>query len=461
MEYVTPPDTQGGYWAEFPASYRAEQIATIAQWIVTGESGMVVGLSGTGKSNLVGFMASRPEIICERLPGVATDYCFPHLDINSLPAVTTPNFYRSMLYAMQEAPTRIDQRLMRSLAQLITDTQHREDPLALYLGLQRAHALLIQGARKKVIWLIDRFDEACRRLETGTLNSLRHLRDNSHFKGQLAYVVFTRQPLARLRNPTEYDEFHEIMIPNTCWVGAMVTRDAHWIARQMAERHGMPLNEPTVALLIELTGGWPAFMKAACTALARGELPPQATIQDWAERLLAQPAFQRNCQEIWNDCSPLEQAVLGAIASGRDYRVYDADTIAYLAKIGLLTHAAVTLPPRLFSPIFTAFVKRQKLNQAHGITIDPKTGVVLRDGAPLQAELAPLEYRLLAYFLEHSGEICEKDALIDYIWAEAVSDESLTQLVKRLRDRIETGGANHSYIQTMRGRGYRFVQPKE
>ena len=54
------PDT---YWADFPQTYRAEQVSAILQWIAVGDSGVVVGGSGAGKSNLVGFMAGRPDVV--------------------------------------------------------------------------------------------------------------------------------------------------------------------------------------------------------------------------------------------------------------------------------------------------------------------------------------------------------------------------------------------------------------
>lgn len=137
------------------------------------------------------------------------------------------------------------------------------------------------------------------------MNSLRSLRDQ--FKGQLCYVVFTRHPLARLRDPGEIDEFFEIVAANTCWVGLMNEWDARWIARQMAERLKATYSEAEVAQLIEVTGGLPAFMKLGCLALAEGALDKGGSVQSWAEQLLTRLEFQRNCEEIWNDLLPEEQ----------------------------------------------------------------------------------------------------------------------------------------------------------
>ena len=85
---------------------------------------------------------------------------------------------------------------------------------------------------------------------------------------------------------------------------------------------------------------------------------------------------------------------------------------------------------------------------------------MLRDGVLIESEFTPLEARLLAYFLEHTSELCEKNAIIAYVWPDekaeqGIRDDSLAQLVKRLRDKIEAGEAKHIYVQTVRGRGSR------
>jgi DNA-binding response OmpR family regulator len=70
---------------------------------------------------------------------------------------------------------------------------------------------------------------------------------------------------------------------------------------------------------------------------------------------------------------------------------------------------------------------------------------------------------LLQYFQAHPGQVCEKDALIGAVWAEdqvqmrGVRDDSLAQLVRRLREKIEADPAKPRFIHTVPGRGYRFV----
>ena len=141
----------------------------------------------------------------------------------------------------------------------------------------------------------------------------------------------------------------------------------------------------------------------------------------------------------------------------------DAETLAYLLKTGLLTQTAPDAKLRIFSPLFALFVKNQRVMPGRGITLDAHTGRILRAGIPLSEEFTPLETRLLTYFIAHAGELCEKNMLIAHVWPdekviEGIRDDSLAQLVKRLRDRIEVDGSKQSLIQNVRGRGYRFVQ---
>ena len=43
-----------GYWAEFPVTYRAEQVATILRWVAVGGSGVVIG--GTQDNGTIRFI---------------------------------------------------------------------------------------------------------------------------------------------------------------------------------------------------------------------------------------------------------------------------------------------------------------------------------------------------------------------------------------------------------------------
>jgi DNA-binding response OmpR family regulator len=78
-------------------------------------------------------------------------------------------------------------------------------------------------------------------------------------------------------------------------------------------------------------------------------------------------------------------------------------------------------------------------------------------------QLTTKEILLLEYLQAHPGEICAKDDLIRAVWPEdkifasGVRDDTLAQLVRRLREKIEADASRPVRIQTATGRGYRFT----
>ena len=93
------------------------------------------------------------------------------------------------------------------------------------------------------------------------------------------------------------------------------------------------------------------------------------------------------------------------------------------------------------------------LRAGHRVTIaDPPSS----DGAELG--LRPLEYRLLAIFLEHPGRVFSRTDLLQEVWG--ISPETNTRTVdthiRRLRERL---GAYSEAIETVHGFGYRLRDP--
>jgi DNA-binding winged helix-turn-helix (wHTH) protein len=78
------------------------------------------------------------------------------------------------------------------------------------------------------------------------------------------------------------------------------------------------------------------------------------------------------------------------------------------------------------------------------------------------SELTAKEHLLWEYLKTHVDEVCTKDELVHAVWPEEViyeqgiRDESLAQLVRRLRVKIEPNPNEPRFIHTIPGRGYLF-----
>jgi len=89
--------------------------------------------------------------------------------------------------------------------------------------------------------------------------------------------------------------------------------------------------------------------------------------------------------------------------------------------------------------------------------VDPGRRLLLgRDGRPLL--LTPKALDTLIYLVQHADVILGKETLMRAIWADtAVEENNLNQCISVLRRVLGEKRAEHRYIVTVPGRGYRFV----
>lgn len=75
-------------------------------------------------------------------------------------------------------------------------------------------------------------------------------------------------------------------------------------------------------------------------------------------------------------------------------------------------------------------------------------------------QLTPKEFELLVYLIRHRGKVMSRDLLLDKVWDyDFAGDTRIVDVhISRLREKIEIDPKNPSYIQTVRGVGYRFKE---
>jgi len=362
-------------WDTYPPHYRAHEVQAVVRAVQAGECVALVGLSGAGKSNLMGFLSHRSALAegCESISALVGNTVL--VDCNRLLEPGAAGLFRLVRLAIDPAaPGGGDE-----FAALEATVARR---------LERGHPLAI---------LLDRFDGLP--AGTGVLSGLRALRD-AH-KYELVYVIATRRPLdAR-------SELAELFFAHTLWLGPLSRADAYWTVERYAARAGLAWDTATADALINLTGGYPSFLRAACEAWANlqanasgsGVLPMLAAIR-------SHPAVQRRLDEFWSD-QPSPEALRSSRLDG---------------------------------------------------------SIPLLGGANLaETQLTAKEHLLLEYLRAHPQGVCEKDELIRAVWPEdriferGVRDDSLAQLVRRLREKIEPDPSNPRLIHTAPGRGYRYT----
>jgi DNA-binding winged helix-turn-helix (wHTH) protein len=89
-------------------------------------------------------------------------------------------------------------------------------------------------------------------------------------------------------------------------------------------------------------------------------------------------------------------------------------------------------------------------------TLDPRTRTLVRDGSPVELQQQPLS--LLMLLVEHADAVVTRETIRERIWPDAVVeyDQGINYAIRRIRVAL---GGDADRVQTVAGRGYRFVGP--
>ena len=141
--------------------------------------------------------------------------------------------------------------------------------------------------------------------------------------------------------------------------------------------------------------------------------------------------------------------VRGLELGADDYVAKPFSHLALVARIKAVRRRAELPPPVEAVPDFVAGELAVHF-QNHEVTL-----------AGEQIQLTPVEYRLLYHLVRNAGHLMPHQALLDRVWGSdyEAGPEYLKVFISRLRTKLRRPGGPE-YIETERGRGYRFIRPR-
>jgi pimeloyl-ACP methyl ester carboxylesterase/DNA-binding winged helix-turn-helix (wHTH) protein len=81
-------------------------------------------------------------------------------------------------------------------------------------------------------------------------------------------------------------------------------------------------------------------------------------------------------------------------------------------------------------------------------------------GGGALVHVEPQVFDVLAHLVEHRDRVVAKTELLDVVWKhQFVSESALTTRIKQVRQAVGDSGRQQRIVQTVHGRGYRFVAP--
>lgn len=465
-------------WQAYPPTYRSKEIRTLAGWILSGQSGSVVGLSGCGRSNLLGFLCYRPEVFRSYLLPRANPVALIPVDINNLPAINLSTLYRVILRSFDRVSDQFDSSLQQKITDIYKTICDERDPFLTQSALLEL-LLACQLQKQQVVLVMNRFDRFCQMATQQMVNTLRGLRDE--FKDTLCYIAGMTQEVAYMPDPSALGQMYELLDNHICWVGAMSSADGRNLIDRAVFAASMPPSSFDVETILTLSGAYPALLRGTCDWwLTTENRPPH---DDWGKVLLAERSIQHRLTKIWNGLTQEEQYILVELHEHRspvmrekqvdqDERNNSNDSLQESVDQHTDILTQLTLKGtchkkeggwQFTSSLLSAFVANIKGRGRGRVWLDEETGEIYQ-GQILLTDLTTLERAVLSFLIKNPRIKHTKTDLIVSTWPEetrkqGVTDNSLYQVIFAIRKIIEPNPSEPLYLINWRGKpegGYQF-----
>lgn len=197
----------------------------------------------------------------------------------------------------------------------------------------------------------------------------------------------------------------------------------------------------------ELKGRWP--LAGAVTRIGRADDNDVAVDDRWVSRYHAEVRHDAGGFRVMDLGSKNGTFVNGRRITGPT-PLSDGDLlqVAPLIKLTFVDYGATApLPGEAGS------------SHAAGLQLERQTRQVWVRGRLLDPPLSTIQFTFLALLAGEPGRVFSRDEVIEALWpedsAEGISDEAIDALVRRIRLRLRELDAQHEYITTVRGYGFR------
>lgn len=107
---------------------------------------------------------------------------------------------------------------------------------------------------------------------------------------------------------------------------------------------------------------------------------------------------------------------------------------------------------------FEPFKAQQRIDLGEGVEFDPSSDELCRGGHVFKLERIPAAVLLL--LVERSGQVVRRDEIADRVWGKDVfldTDNSINSAIRKIRQALKDDSDSPRFIQTISGRGYRFL----
>ncbi len=431
--------------ALYPGSARFSEIAKIVAFVKEGSSCQLIGLPGSGRSTLLSLLAHNRQV---RIQHFGEQHKSVHFVLSNFSEVRKRPLFDVMKFLFLNLTESLRERRMlaehKAVGDIFREHLKFNDELILFQGFKEAIDYL--GLKKEitVVFLFDRFEEYLPQVTDAFFTNLRTLRNRAKYKFSVVFSLY--RPLETFLESTVLADYYEFVAGHIVYLPFSDAKTTEFRVSYIEKITKKSVSKKVLESIEELTGGVGRLVKLAVEAiLVHGE-----DQKNMSEFLLRQKTIKNALLEMWSILTPGEQASL------LHEKYDDSDAPAYLEQVGLVKDKKIQIP------LFATLMRAEFSQQQAVIVYDQHTNTIRKGEEVLSDQLTGSEFRLLAYLLQQPERIVEREELITAVWGDnkstaGITDQAIDQLIFRLRRKIEKDANNPVHLQTVKGRGFRFI----
>lgn len=427
----------------YPEDFRADTTRELGEQLNKRHSVVFIGMRRVGISNFLRFFLYHKKIrhdFAHKLKQL-----FIPVDLNDLTERSTSAFWVLTLKRVLDAVESEDfnPKTHKYIESLFLDGIQSKDLFILIENIKKALNRIIAEGSFPTIFFI-RFDRITEAASAEFFANLEGVKSSTHDK--LSFVFTTSRGLNDI-SPKVFSHTSLSLAECEIFLKPALERDLRVICDAYIKRFGLRISEELENELIRLTGGYVQYLQLALIALNE----PENSINKARELfdfLLGDERIVLQSEELWDGLNEEEKQVMLKAFKGQELSEKELKSGKYLLETGFLVKDKSGF--KIFSPLFGNFLggRPTAVNGEKSEGINNKL------------ELSKKEHLLFSYLKENLGEICEREAIIEAVWAEeealGVSDWAIDRLVARLRKKIKQEGEFE--IVTVKTRGFKLIE---
>lgn len=415
----------------YPITFRKEDAKKLGEYLKHRESVNLIGMRRVGISNFLRFFLNHKDITNTYIS--SSQHLFIVVDLNDL--IEREIFplwiltFKRIVDSVEK--TTLSEHVKKYIEGLFLDNMQTKDLFLTIDAIRKSLLKIIENGFLPDIFFL-RFDRIKDAVTPEFYANLQGLRDACH--RQLAYVFTSYRSLDALC-PEVFTRNSLTAFSQEVYIKPAKRKDIEIIYKIYNKKHTLSLSPQTEQALFNTVDGYVQYLQLALVLLHE-ESKKIKDKENLLEKLTNDERVNLQSEELWETLTETEQKVLLKICKKEDLEEAERSQAKYLWDTGLISK------DQIFSLLFDYYLKHKEVDKT-------ENGV---------NDFTKKENQLFSFLQNYSGEICERESIIEAVWPEVealgVTDWAIDRLIARVRSKLEKQTSAFRII-TVKTRGYK------